>query len=240
MNSKNIRKTIIFFVILIAISFCANAESNANNTTQDVINKLRIEYNVTEEDLNIHAQFGVSPQDVLEIESSAKYQKQLPFIVQNAPYSPLLSATPQQQQTYLKYIDNFPLSDTEKEELKKTMVDIWSRMPNRISINDYKTLEKMGKNVDEYVGKIYLNETKNSSVSTSLPVQKELIDTSVLPNTTVDNNTMIPNWGSTNTDGKLQHSYFAYYGVLKANGNTNYAIMPGQNLTILIYRILNQ
>lgn len=89
------------------VSFCLNTENIVNNSTQDVIDKLTIEYNMTQEDIDIYAQYNALQGIFYKLYLMQDIQNKLPQIVKNAPYRPFLTATKEQQQIYLKYRDIF-------------------------------------------------------------------------------------------------------------------------------------
>ncbi|AKB54792.1 hypothetical protein MSBR2_0611 [Methanosarcina barkeri 227] len=84
------------------------------------------------------------------------------LITENRPYWYLLIAGKEEQKTLFQYIDNCSASDQEKQSMKQSMADIWSRYPDNITEKDYQALELVDTKVGEYLndtyGKIYTRE----------------------------------------------------------------------------------
>lgn len=99
---------------------------------------------------------GLTSQKVKEIEARVSYTKSLPDIVQNAPYMGLVAADNETKKAVLGHIDNLSIADSEKSEMKNSLQDIWSRVPNRVTKEDYPMIQKIGDAVTKYVEDTYL------------------------------------------------------------------------------------
>ncbi|NLN43552.1 MAG: hypothetical protein GX152_05065 [Methanosarcina sp.] len=74
------------------------------------------------------------------------------------PYWYLLEADENQQKIFFSYIDNCYVSNEEKKEMKKEMEDIWKRYPDKITEEDYQTLEEISNATSEYLNHKYGNK----------------------------------------------------------------------------------
>jgi len=99
---------------------------------------------------------GLDANKVKEIEARASYIKSLPDTIQNAPYMGLVTADDETKKAVLGHIDNLSISDSEKNEMKNEMEDIWSRVPDKITEDDYPVIQKIGDAVTKYVEDTYL------------------------------------------------------------------------------------
>jgi hypothetical protein len=98
---------------------------------------------------------GLDAKKVNEIESEARSLNNLPATIYNAPYWPMVAADDDTKKAVLGYIEKLSVSDSEKREMKKSMNDIWSRFPNKITQNDYPVIQKIGDAVYNYIEKTY-------------------------------------------------------------------------------------
>ncbi len=121
---------------------------------QQIINEIIKIIDMSQDDINWYVKQGTPLKTILEVGYNVKANKNLPFIVKQAPYSPVIVATPDVQKSYLKQIDNFSISDTEKENMKLALIDIWNRAPDNITNRDYPVLEKFGEEQSLYFQKI--------------------------------------------------------------------------------------
>lgn len=101
-----------------------------------------------------------------EIEASASYVRSLPDTVKKAPYMGLVTADDETKKVVLGYIDNFSVSDSEKSEMKNSLQDIWSRVPDKITEKDYPTIQKIGDAVTNYVEETYWADSQSAKWKT--------------------------------------------------------------------------
>ncbi|MGA9188399.1 MAG: hypothetical protein WB014_07535 [Methanosarcina sp.] len=127
-------RTLILAMLLVSMLFIP--ASSAKPLTEKITEKAveEIEYNVPE------------PEPIITLNTTAKL-----------PYWYLLEADENQQKIFFSYIDNCYVSDEEKKEMKKEMKDIWKKYPDKITEEDYHTLEKIDKATFEYLNDKYGN-----------------------------------------------------------------------------------
>ncbi|MDK2948289.1 MAG: hypothetical protein PWQ63_1449 [Methanolobus sp.] len=204
MKSKKIKISSLLMVMLIlSMAFVAVVSAKEKDTTDSskmdkltsAEKKLIDEYDFTLEDIQYYEDLGFDAKTILKTESKVKYSKSLPQIIQNAPYRPMITADTDSQKAILKHIDNFSVSKTEKEEMKKSLIDIWSRVPNKITEDDYTALTKIGVTLDAYLGETYWDEDGTEDVNIK--------------------------WSGTGS--KNVHGDFIYYGVMGVYNNANWA-----------------
>lgn len=127
-------RTLILAMLLVSMLFIP--VSSAKPSTEKTTDKLEeIEYNVPE------------PEPIITLNTTSKL-----------PYWYLLEADENQQKIFFSYIDNCYVSNEEKKEMKKEMKDIWKRCPDKITEEDYQTLEKINKVTAEYLNNKYGNK----------------------------------------------------------------------------------
>lgn len=184
--------TLSIFSASAAIDFKYIDDIN-NMSDQQIINEIIKITDMSQDDINWYVKQGTPLKTILEVEYNVKANKNLPFIVKQAPYSPVIVATPDVQKSYLKQIDNFSISDTEKENMKLALIDIWNRAPDNITNRDYPVLEKFGEEQSLYFRKILkLDESNRQQIIT-------------------------PKWGG--TGGGNVHGTIAAASVYKSTGN---------------------
>lgn len=108
------------------------------------------------DDFNID---GLTVDHVVELENRISDRKNLPEVVQNAPYRPILLANKKSQDGYLSHIDNMSISLSEKERMKADLKDLWNRSPNEITEDDYPRLTEIGTAIKEYVDETYFKKS---------------------------------------------------------------------------------
>lgn len=81
-------------------------------------------------------------------------------ITQNNPYWYLLMADTNEQKILFQYIDNCSASNQEKQAMKQSMTDIWSRYPDNITEEDNQILESVDTKVGEYLNGKYGGSTE--------------------------------------------------------------------------------
>lgn len=143
MNSKD---RILVLFIAIALSLClipsamASTEEQQTNLTKDAA-QLKIE--ALEAELGEEGMKKVA--DYLELQAS------LPDAVKRMPFRGLAFAAtdPESQAIKMEYIDNFNVSETEKEKYKAGLQDIWDRYPDKITKDDYAFMSELGPMIDE-------------------------------------------------------------------------------------------
>lgn len=117
--------------------------------------------NLSDSEVETYGIDGLTPQQIKEIEAEISRIRDMPDIVNNCPYMPLLVATDEQKEIFLGYIDNLSVSDSEKKEMKKELKDIWSRVPDKITEKDYPVMEKIGKAITTHVEETYWAEDQS-------------------------------------------------------------------------------
>lgn len=169
MIKKKLKIGILILVILLVSTALVQAASakaekaNANNFSDEKIETYDIE--------------GLTPEKVEEIEDRVSYIKSLPTTIHNAPYMGLVTADNTTKKVILGYIDNFSVSSTEKKEMKKELKDIWSRVPGKITEEDYPVIQKIGDAVTKYIEETYWADQQ--SVKWGRRVHKGLISAGV-------------------------------------------------------------
>lgn len=88
------------------------------------------------------------------------------------PYWYLLEADKDQQKTLLKYIDECYTSKQEKNEMKKSMKDIWNRYPDSITEEDMIVLGQIDVAIAEYLNDKHGVNDRVSVKWTATPHQK--------------------------------------------------------------------
>jgi len=126
---------LILAMLLVSITFvpAASAEKLTEKTNDTAVDE--IEYSVPE------------PEPIITLNTTSKQ-----------PYWYLLEADENQQKIFFNYIDNCYVSNEEKKEMKKEMKDIWKKHPDKITEEDYHTLEKIDKATSEYLNDKYGNK----------------------------------------------------------------------------------
>ncbi|MGI5991586.1 MAG: hypothetical protein ACOX79_04895 [Methanosarcina sp.] len=143
MNSKD---RILVLCIAIALSLClipsaiASTEEQQTNLTKDAA-QLKIE--ALEAELGEEGMKKVA--DYLELQAS------LPDVVKCMPFRGLAFAAtdPESQAIKMGYIDNFDVSEKEKERYKAGLQDIWDRYPGKITKDDYAFMSELGPMIEE-------------------------------------------------------------------------------------------
>lgn len=183
------------FVPLVSAKENSNTDSSKIDKLTIAEKKLIAEYNFTLEDIQYFEDLGFDAKTILKTESKIKYRKSLPQVIQEAPYCPMVTADAESQKAILNHIDHFSIPDTEKEEMKIAMIDIWSRVPDKITTDDYPILTKIGVTLETYLGDTYWNDDGTEDVSIK--------------------------WSGSGT--RNVHGDFIYYGVMGAYNNANWA-----------------
>ncbi|WP_288070896.1 hypothetical protein [Methanolobus sp.] len=85
-----------------------------------------------------------------EVEDYMALQASLPDVVKRMPYRALAFAAtkPESQTVYMTYIDNFSVSEEEKERYKSGLQDVWDRYPFNITEDDYPFMAEIGPMID--------------------------------------------------------------------------------------------
>ncbi|GEM_PF-6999464 len=118
--------------------------------SEESIAKELLKYNITQKDIDYYAAYGISPKVILDVESKVAINKKMPQVIKDAPYRPLILADSDEKEAFIRHIENFSVSETEKKDMINSLLDIWSRAPNKITENDYPALEKSRKR-NEYI-----------------------------------------------------------------------------------------
>lgn len=121
-------------------SAMASTEEQQTNLTKDAA-QLKIE--ALEAELGEEGMKKVA--DYLELQAS------LPDVVKCMPFRGLAFAAtdPESQAIKMGYIDNFNVSETEKERYKAGLQDIWDRYPDKITKDDYAFMSELGPMIEE-------------------------------------------------------------------------------------------
>lgn len=94
---------------------------------------------------------GISEEEIKEMYEMIEHYKDIPEIIINAPYTySLVLANESRKKIILESIQFMPINESEKEEMSETIKDIWSRVPDRITEDDYESLQKIGDDVIKY------------------------------------------------------------------------------------------
>lgn len=136
MTTKNKFGIRILFLTMFLISTVFVPVASAETLTEDTDNIAigEMEYPVPE------------PEPITVLDTTPK-----------SPYLHLLEADNEEQEILFGYIDNCYISDEEKEEMKKSMEDIWKRYPDQITEQDNLMLDKVAKATAEYLNDKYGN-----------------------------------------------------------------------------------
>lgn len=133
-------------MLLVSMAFAPAVSAETDNANMN---------NSSDNEVETYGIEGLTPEKVKEIEARASYVRSLPATIQNAPYIGLVTADDETKKVVLGYIDNLSVSDSEKKEMKNELQDIWSRVPNEITENDYPVIQKIGDAVTKYVEETY-------------------------------------------------------------------------------------
>jgi len=76
-------------------------------------------------------------------------------VIEKNPYWYLLEANAKEQKILFDYIDNYYATTKEKNEMKRSMKDIWKRHPGQLTEADNVVLEKIAVETNEYLGDKY-------------------------------------------------------------------------------------
>ncbi|WP_321428546.1 hypothetical protein [uncultured Methanolobus sp.] len=101
----------------------------------------------------------IGEEKIKEINAEIEFQKTLPDVVKAMPYKALAAASPEAQKAHLGYIDNFSISEKEKEQFKKELIDLWDRYPYEITEDDYTITSKIGPMIEDYIYNTYWKGT---------------------------------------------------------------------------------
>jgi hypothetical protein len=101
----------------------------------------------------------IGEEKIKEINADIEFKKTLPDVVKAMPYRALVTASPEAQKAHLSHIDNFSISDKEKEQLKNELIDLWSRYPYNITKDDYAITSKIGPMIEEHIYETYWKGT---------------------------------------------------------------------------------
>ncbi|WP_292381069.1 hypothetical protein [Methanosarcina sp. UBA289] len=135
-------------VLCIAMALClclipsAMASTEEQQTTQvEDAAQLKIEA--------LEAKLG--EEGMQKIEDYLALQASLPDVVKRMPFRGLAFAAtdPESQAIKMEYIDNFNVSETEKERYKAGLQDIWDRYPDKITKDDYAFMSELGPMIEE-------------------------------------------------------------------------------------------
>ncbi|MFV8414589.1 hypothetical protein [Methanosarcina mazei] len=98
--------------------------------------------------------------DYLELQAS------LPDVVKRMPYKGLAFAAtdPESQAITMGYIDNFDVSEKEKERYKARLQDIWDRYPENITEDDYAFMSEIGPMVEKESLKKYQDQNNSNNI----------------------------------------------------------------------------
>lgn len=131
----------------------ASTEELQNTTAKDGA-QLKIEA--------LEAELG--EEGMKKVAAYLELQASLPDVVKRMPYRALAFAAtdPESQAIKMGYIDNFSVSESEKERYKIGLQDIWDRYPNNITKDDYAFMSELGPMIEKESFKKY--KGKNISV----------------------------------------------------------------------------
>jgi hypothetical protein len=139
-------RMLILAMLLVSIAFVPAASAKADKVNTN---------NSSDSEVETYGIEGLTPEKVKEIEARANYLENLPDSVHNAPYWAMVAADKDTKKAVLQYIDKLSVSNFEKEEMKKSMNDIWNRVPDKITEKDYPVIQKVGDAVTKYIEETY-------------------------------------------------------------------------------------
>ncbi len=142
----NIKDGTLALSIAVALCLClippamASTEEQQTNLTKDAA-QLKIEA--------LEAELG--EEGMKAVKEYLELQASLPSVVKRMPYRALAFAAtdPESQAIKMGYIDNFDVSEKEKERYKAGLQDIWDRYPDRITKDDYAFMSELGPMIEK-------------------------------------------------------------------------------------------
>ncbi|WP_196214089.1 hypothetical protein [Methanolobus vulcani] len=113
-----------------------------------------------------------------EVEDYLALQASLPDVVKRMPYRALAFAAtrPESQTVYMGYIDNFSVSEEEKERYKSGLQDVWDRYPFNITVYDYPFMAEIGPMIEEEAFSIYSPEELEAMQPVEVQSESELMN----------------------------------------------------------------
>jgi hypothetical protein len=116
-----------------------------------------------------------------EVEDYLALQASLPYVVKAMPYSGLAFAAtkPESQDVYMHYIDNFDVSEKEKERYKNKLHDVWDRYPFEITVYDYPFMLEIGPMIEEQAFSIYSQEELEAMRTVDMPDEPPELKTDI-------------------------------------------------------------
>lgn len=142
------RRLLALFIVSILLCLCVvtPAMASTEEAEKDVA-QLKLE--------EFEAEMG--EEAMQEVEDYLALQASLPTVVKVMPYSGLAFAAtkPKSQAIKMKYIDNFDVSEEEKERYKTGLQDIWDRYPFNITKDDYPFMAELGPMIEEEAFRTY-------------------------------------------------------------------------------------
>ncbi|QLC48803.1 hypothetical protein HWN40_00170 [Methanolobus zinderi] len=142
MNKKN---GTLIICIAVMLCICLIPTSTASNAEENIVVKDAAQLKME----SLEAELG--EKGLVEVENYLTLQASLPEVVKNMPFRGLAFAAtkPESQIIKMKYIDNFDVSDKEKEEYKAGLQDIWDRYPDKITKDDYEFMAEIGPMIEK-------------------------------------------------------------------------------------------
>jgi hypothetical protein len=93
------------------------------------------------------------------------------------PFRYLLEANSNEQKILIEYINNSFITEKEKQEMKNSMKDIWSRYPDKITEDDHEILKEVETATGEYFNSVY---GVNSNPKWNKPNHEEITYESII------------------------------------------------------------
>lgn len=153
MSRNKITIGILFLTMLVGMalipSAMASTEEQQTDLTKDAA-QLKIEA--------LEAELG--EEGMKEVADYLELQASLPDVVKRMPYRGLAFAAtdPESQAIKMEYIDNFDVSEKEKERYKAGLQDVWDRYPDNITEDDYAFMSELGPMIEKEGLKKYKGE----------------------------------------------------------------------------------
>ncbi len=137
---------LLLTMLLVSVTFVPAASAAADKASAK---------NASDSKVETYGIKGLDAKKVKQIEEEVSSIKKMPNTVKKCPYMALLVANDKEKEIFLGYIDKLSVSDSEKSEMKNALQDIWSRVPNGITEEDYPVMKKIGKEITTYVEETY-------------------------------------------------------------------------------------
>ncbi len=131
-----ISRTLALFIVIVLCLCLIQSTMTSTEEEQKDGAQLKIE--------ELEAELG--EEGMQEVEDYLALQASLPDVVKRMPYRGLAFAAtkPESHPVYMGSIDNFDVSEKEKERYKTGLQDVWNRYPFNITKDDYPFMAELG------------------------------------------------------------------------------------------------